>query len=257
MAQNFLLPGIEHDTQSSEYFCGPACINMVLSFWDKQQAQADLWEAIKVNTGTEKRPKDAPSDEGSFDTQHCDSCGPGHYHCWYTTPEAMEATINDSAPDTVRAEYLGSHDVIRRIADSLSATSPVPAAFTTFASLHWVVAVGYQLDGPGSSVLWNGQKVTALYVRDPGLSDPGADITQMVTMAGLVKPLTGLLMSVECGPNTGQYPVVSKGTPTWIRNYLIAIVTTWRSVSRLAFRPWPWKWWVKKPPRPPRPMPPL
>ena len=79
---------------------------MVLSFWDKQQPQADLWEAIKTNTGTKTRPADAPLDDGSFKAQHCDSCGAGSYHCWYTTPEAMEATINDSAPDTVRAEDL-------------------------------------------------------------------------------------------------------------------------------------------------------
>ena len=133
----------------------------------------------------------------------------------------------------------------------------MPAAFTTFASLHWVVAVGYQLDGLGSSVLWNGQKVTALYVRNPGLSDPGADITQMVTMEGLVKPLTGLLMAVECGPNTGQYPVVSKGTPSVTRTILIAVQTTWRALSIWMLLPLKWKWWVRKPPRPPRPLPPL
>lgn len=144
--QDFLLPGIEHDTQAAEYWCGPACINIVLSFWDKQQLQADLWESIQVNTGTQNRPVDAPEDAGSFKTQHCDNCSQGGYHCWYTSPEAMAATINQFSPETVTSEYLGAEDGIRRMADSLSATSAVPAVFTTFSNLHWVVAVGYQLD---------------------------------------------------------------------------------------------------------------
>ena len=255
MAQDYLLPGIEHDTQTAEYWCGPACINMVLSYWDKQQPQADLWEDIKVNTGTQNRPADAPKDEGSFDTQHCDSCGPGSYHCWYTTPGAMELTINGAAPETVRAEYLGAQDVIRRIADSLSATSAVPAVFTTFPSLHWVVAVGYQLDGLGASVMWNGKKITALYVRDPGLPDPGADITHMVTIDGLERPLTGLLMAVECGANTGQYPVVAKGTPP-AAPANIRIVSAWYSLPPAQTAAWweRWKRWMQwpRPPKPPR-----
>jgi hypothetical protein len=223
--QDILLPGIEHDRQAAEYWCGPACINIVLSYWDKQQPQATLWESIKTNTGSVDRPEDAPPpDDGSFKNQQCDKCNGGGYHCWYTTPEAMAKTISGLAPETVSATYQGSQDAIRRMADSVSATSPVAAVFTTLPSLHWVVAVGYQLDGTGASIVWNGKKLTALYVRDPALADPGVDITQLATIDGLERPLTGLLMAVECGPRTGLYPVVAKGVAATSNAIIVQIV---------------------------------
>lgn len=259
--QDILLPGIEHDTQGVEYWCGPACINMVLSYWDKQQPKAVLWESIKINTGSQYRPADAPEDDGSFKTQQCDACGSGGYHCWYTTPEAMEKTINGLAPETFSATYQGAQDAIRRMADSLSDASPVPAVFTTLPALHWVVAVGYQLEGSGDSIVWNGQKLTGLYVRDP-VSDPGIDVTQLTTIAGLLQPLIGLVMAVECGPKAGQYPVVAKGTPAPAappaapQNVRVLIASTWQDFSKWLFRTW-LKWFKpqqppRRPPRPPR-----
>lgn len=267
--QDILLPGIEHDRQSAFFLCGPACINMVLSYWDKQQPQDVLWTAVQGNSGTVSRPIGAPQDEGTFATQVCDLCTDATFHCWYTTPEAMAATINETSPTTVKAEYETSQKVFERIADSLSAASPIPAVFTTLPSLHWVVAVGYQLDGTGPAVVWNGQKITGLYVRDPNEADPWPDTTVLVTTTGLLQPLSGLLMAVECGVNNvGKYPVVSKGVPdtgggggggqgggSGPQGTVEAVSRMWSSFLVFAYRPWRY-FMPGRDPRRPGPQPP-
>lgn len=253
-----ILPGIEHDVQTLEYWCGPACINIVLSYWDKQQAQADLWELIKTNTTIKVKPAGATPDEH---TQHCVACDNNAYECWYTTPEAMATTINQFAAEATSATYETAPDAYRRIADSISAGSPVPAVFTTQPALHWTVAVGFQTDADVSGgVAWNGTKITGLYVRDPNRTYSGPGELHLKTVTSLPLMHTG----PGCGPNPLRYPVVAKGTPPGPappRNLRVTMASNWRDFMKWAFRPWS-KWFKpqqppRRPPRPPRNGPPV
>lgn len=221
MQHDVFLPAAREE-QLQFYTCGAACINMVLSRWGKNRLQADLWLDIQSNTAG-ARPVDAPTDAGSFASQSCDRCSTrvivapdgtthGDYACWYTTPEAMAATISSSAPVAVSAEYLADGaGAVRRIAESL-ATFDVSAVFTTVPALHWVVAYGYRYDDvpPAASfVKWNAQYVTGIYVHDPSPSASplgGTATIQLMTPRGL----DALLMSIECGTShLNQYPVVA------------------------------------------------
>lgn len=248
--QDIFLSGTEHEKQGREFLCGAASANMILSFWDKQRPQDDVWLAIQQNTGTTNRPNNAVSDEGSFWNQQCDTCDQGGFDCWYTTPEALAKTIRDSGLGLYAAEYHTTEDAIRRIAEVLSGFDGRPAAFTKPAQLHWTVAVGYQLNGTGAGITWNGDKITALYSRDPATADLGA--INLTTIDAFRAPVDGLLMAVNCGLRKGSYPIVvdqfSKSgfvtrmiTVVWLR------VTTWF--------PWiDWKRWIPR--KPPRPLPP-
>lgn len=222
MLHDDVLPVVREEQQFF-YTCGAACINIVLSHWGKNRVQLTVWQDIQANTGTINRPGDAQSDAGSFATQYCDLCSPaittgadgkqyGDYNCWYTTPEAMAATLNASSPVPVTVDYIADGaDAIRRLAESI-ATFDVPAVFTTLPALHWVVAYGYQYDDvmPPAPVppLWNSQYITGIYVHNPTLTaaPAGPQTVQMVTPHGL----SGLLMSIQCGTPTrvGQHPVV-------------------------------------------------
>jgi hypothetical protein len=222
MLRDFVVPVVRED-QLFSYTCGAACTNIVLSHWGKNGAQLTVWQDIQAKTGTVNRPADALSEPGSFPTQHCDLCSSavitggdgkqyGDYHCWFTTPEAMAATINASSLVPVTVDYIAdSGDAIRRIADSL-VNFDVPAVFTTAPSLHWVVAYGYQYDDvlppPPVPLQWNSQSITGLYVHNPApvSAQPGQPTIQMVTQQGL----EGLLMPIQCGASVryNEHPVV-------------------------------------------------
>jgi hypothetical protein len=226
----------------------------VLSYWDKQQPQATLWELIKTNTTVKNKPPGASQDPN---TQHCFDCGGGLYECWYSTPEAMATTINAFAPEATSATYHTSQDAYRRIADSISAGSPVPAVFTTQPSLHWIVAVGFQTDPATSGgVSWKGTKITGLYVRDPNKTYSAPDALHLKTVNSL--PL--MQIGGGCGPNQGLYPVVAKSIPSGPappRNLTVTMASTWRDFSKWIFRTW-WRWFgpQQAPRRPSRPGPP-
>ena len=254
--QDILLPGVEHDEQTEEYWCGPACINIVLSLWDKQQAQPDLWGRIQTNTGPQMLPNTAPAH-----TTLCHPCATaGTHECWYTTPEVMAQTINEFSPEPVSAAFLGSHDALRRLADSLSAPAPVCGVFTTTASLHWVVAVGYQTDAPlTASIPWNGVNLTGFYVRDPATADPGTDIAHLITVPGFLKGVTGLLAMARCGPNPNLYPVVARSPLAGVNFTARSTTTPKRSFIEWVLMEFKF-WWSKmkntNQPRPPGPEPP-
>jgi hypothetical protein len=263
MLENVIHPTVPQ-MQDAPYTCGAACINMALSFWGNQQPQQQIWAEIQANTGG-KRPSDAQPQAGSFSSQHCDHCGGGpvlgqdgkyygNYLCWFTTPEAAATTLNAWAPQHATGEYAADcAAAIVRVVDSLAATDPVPALFTIKPALHWVVAVGYQIDGPGSSVQWKGKSVTGLYVRDPQ-DDPGRDVIRLMTVFGLCDVLFGVMMAVECGPHGGARPVVVKGVgpPTW----LVRLVTVFlRPVPRFLIPAWLRRF--RPPPRPWPPPPPV
>jgi hypothetical protein len=248
--QDIFLSGTEHEQQKREFLCGAASVNMILSFWDKQQPQDDVWSAIQQNTGATARPNNAIVDEGTFWNQQCDPCLQGGYDCWYTTPEAMAHTLRDFGPGLFAAEYHTTEDAIRRIAACLSAFGGRPAAYTKAAQLHWTVAVGYQLNGPGPGIVWNGNTITALYSRDPATEDQG--VITLTTVHGFMAPVDGLLMAVNCGPRRGSYPIVvdqfSKG------DFVTRMITTvWLRVST-RFPLVDWKRWIPR--KPPRPLPP-
>lgn len=220
MEHDVVLP-VAHEPQLHFFTCGPACINMVLSRWGKSRPQLQVWQDVQDNTSG-PRPADAPADAGSFPNQYCDRCSDnvitmpdgtthGDYACWYTTPEAMAATINATSPVPVTADYIADgRDAIRRVADSL-ATFDVPAVFTSVPALHWMVAYGYRYDDTqptaSSSVKWKNQFITGIFVHNPSpLSAPsgGTSRIQMLTPRGL----DDLLMSIACGTRLDEHPVV-------------------------------------------------
>jgi hypothetical protein len=259
--QDVLLSGTEHEKQRVEYVCGAATANMILSFWDKQQPQEQVWTAIQQNTGTQARPLGAPSMEGEFWNQYCDSCsqaqGSGSgFNCWYTTPEALVTTLNDFSPASFVSEYHPYEDACKRLAESLTGPDALPAAFTKAANLHWSAAVGYQLNGPSTGIPWtNGNVITALYVRDPATEDPGTDIIHLLTTDGLQRPIDGLLMAVICGVQAGKYPIVVRSAAP-NDSFWRLLATSWLGVK--LFKPWLSQRWIPKkrtrptPPPPPR-----
>jgi hypothetical protein len=264
MVQDVLLPNTQHDQQAAEYWCGPACVNIALTgLGETKRPQSDLWAAIQANTGATPRPADAELVNGSFPTQRCDSCGGthtgsngktyGNYNCWFTTPEAMAATINGFSAAKVGAELIvGGAVALRRVLDGLDAK--VPAVMTIKPALHWVVVIGYQIDGPNSngSIVWNGKTITAFYVRDPAQGDPGQDTLQLVTLDGLRRTLGGLMMSIDCGPHQGAFPVVVASS-SWLNAFIAMVVTILRGVT-FWIDPRRFRRYLRRSPgRPPRP----
>ena len=261
-----------HEVQGREYLCGAASIKMILSHWTLSQppTQGDIWAKIQAHTvATQPRPTpcDRNLDEGCFDGQQCDLCSGTSYSCWYTTPEALAATVNAYAPPsapTAAAEYhRDPNNAIKRIADSLSgaSTDKMPAAFTKASGLHWSVAIGYQLDGPISSpaqgVAWSGGTITGIYIRDPNEIDPW-DALHLATPASLRKPVAGYLEAITCGPHTNDCPIVVKSEEKYSESTFFRIIaTSW--VYQKVFDPSIFRRWLpkKKVRRTPPPPPPL
>lgn len=263
-----------HEHQSHAYTCGAACVVMVLSRWGQTLDQGNAWTAIQTNTGTIPRPANAPWRDGSFSTQRCDKCNDdiqigadgkayGNYHCWFTSPEAMAATINaSSSSQTVAVDYIYDGDeTLRRLADSIQKYQ-VPAVFTKKPSLHWAVAVGFRSDDvqpPGGDfVSWGTKYLTGLYVADPSdLSVPQGTI-HMVTPPGLLG-FDGLLMSIECGPceRRDHYPIVAAGSGAasgGTLNFKVIAASVLTSVIWIIRRLNPWwhyRYWVQPRPGPP------
>lgn len=222
MIHDVVLP-TEHEPQFKNYTCGAACVVMVLSRWGLKPDQWGVWTDIQANTGTLLRPDNAPWPDGSFPTQRCDQCNDdtwigadgkvyGNYHCWFTSPEAMAATINALSPSPVAVGYIANGaDVLRRLADSISVHG-VPAVFTTAPALHWVVAVGFRFDDVQPSgagfVNWGTKYLTGFYVRNPSDEAVSPDTVCMVTPPRL-SGIDGLLTRIVCGPHTGCCPVVA------------------------------------------------
>ncbi len=267
MIAELVLP-TTHEEQTLNYTCGSACINIVLSRWGKQRVQSNVWIDVQANTSS-VRPANARWVTGSFATQACDKCSEdtqtdtdgtvyGDYHCWFTSPEAMATTINASSPSPVAVDYIADGlDTIRRLADSI--TLGVPAVFTTLPSLHWVVAVGYQYDDvqPATgtpSVSWGAKFLTGIYVRNPSQASSPTGTVQMMTPPGLLS-LEGLLMSIECGPRNGQYPVVAGvavNQTSGSLNPRSIVSMAPQTIWRLVIPPrWIRKFWVRPRPGPP------
>ena len=71
--------GVTRVKQETDWFCGPATAQMVLSALGVAKPpapptwQLQLWDYVINNTGA-SRPPSAPKDDGWFDGQKCDSC---------------------------------------------------------------------------------------------------------------------------------------------------------------------------------------
>lgn len=260
--QDIVLPDTEHEEQHREYLCGAASVNMILSHWDKQQPQGDIWSAIQAHTGVQARPVPCdPNDEGCFATQFCDRCSDGSFKCWYSTPEALASTVNDYSPTLAAAEYHTDPDnAIRRVAECLTGPDQMPAAFTKAANLHWSVAVGYQIDGPdptGSGITWSGSgKITAIYVRDPNGGDAGQDVMQLTTLANMKKPIHGYLEAIVCGVHTNAYPIVVR-SKDFTKSTFRRLVETTAIYIYKPIAPWMQRVWIPKKKLRPLPPPPL
>ena len=70
--------GVTRVKQETDWFCGPATAQMVLSALGVAKLpapptwQLQLWDYVINNTGASRQS--APKDDGWFDGQKCDSC---------------------------------------------------------------------------------------------------------------------------------------------------------------------------------------
>jgi hypothetical protein len=139
--------------QETPYYCGPAVAQMFLKRFSIVAPQPDLWSDIKHHT-VGKRPDGAPSEntDPEFDTQICFNCS-GEQSCWNTTPEALQKTLRDRAPNVgMQVQYSVTADEgIERLVDSIDSAAGIPALTTETSQHHWVIVSGYLRDDEVSS----------------------------------------------------------------------------------------------------------
>lgn len=175
-----VLPVVRMEQVNSR-FCGPAVAGMILRFFGQSPAlqnagwqqlwQHALWGYIKAATTGPGPP--GPLCIGrdlAFGNQQGGTCIGGFCACWDTTPQALEAVLNDELAGTQRmivvrkppAEFV---DATAAIIDSIDAQ--VPAAALGNGGQHWLVVRGYRsgrrLPTP---VVIDGRRINGLYVRD-------------------------------------------------------------------------------------------
>lgn len=228
------------EQQLSFRHCGPAAIRMILSNVGAIASQADLWTAVTLNSagGTVK-----PTN-GSlvllFEKQVCHQCTA--WYCWYTTPEAMAATITQRSSFGKRAVawYPNTGDkAVTDLIASLERAAPFPPAATVYGSNHWVVVNGYHLEDPSlpgaPPIVIGNRKVNGLYVMDP-FEGP----TPVVTFYKATV-FRSMLKSIDCGPRLDRYPIV-------VGRDSLMVVKLWLYLWRWARPgpapwppPWPWR----------------
>jgi hypothetical protein len=159
--------------QERGFFCGPACLQMVLGFLGLRRTQQQLFDDVVArSTGT--RPPDAPcnANRACYPTQVCYRCG--SWECWDTDPEAFTTTLKDRAP-AVRFElhYDAETDVgTNRIIAAIRPAQGVPPVATVGSFNHWIVVNGYHLEDAKEIARRNEDPdlhpaVKGLYLLDP------------------------------------------------------------------------------------------
>jgi hypothetical protein len=185
--------------QQTTYYCGPACIQMILEFFGVRDLTQDaLWADVQNNTGG-VRPPDAPEDEGAFDRQVCYFCGA--WRCWYTTPEALTATVNQYRRRATTRSYLDTSDQGTE-AIRTSIDSDCPAAAVIYGFNHWVIVNGYRFDTKRGA----GYPIQGFYVLDPQEPLGKGGMSRLVT----IDDWLGVFASMDCGPHTNKYPLVGR-----------------------------------------------
>jgi hypothetical protein len=219
--------------QDLGYYCGPACVQMMVASAGKLVTQDELWSTIKAETNA-ARPKEAPETPGSFPSQQCDLCGT--WHCWDTHPLALSKCVNTHAPWTlsVMTRYPQTMDeTMLALIDSIDGVPGTPACTSFYAVNHWVVITGYHLDDlalPGAAPYQVGSlNVNGMYFHNPNTADPTATVSWLPTVE-----FRQVLGPISCGANLDRYPIVvaSWWGSIWI---LIASARTriWRSFIRI------------------------
>jgi hypothetical protein len=219
--------------QEQGYYCGPACVQMIVASTGKFVTQDELWSTIKAQT-TASRPIEAPETPGFFSSQQCDFCG--KWHCWDTHPLALSKSVNEHAPWTlsVMTRYPQTIDeTMLALIGSIDTVPGTPACASFYAVNHWVVITGYHLDDltlPGAAPYQVGElKVNGIYFHNPQVADPTGTVSWLPTVE-----FRQVLGPISCGANLDRYPVVvaSWWGPIWI---LIAAAGTriWRGWTRV------------------------
>jgi len=218
--------------QEQGYYCGPACAQMILSYWGTALLQDTLWATIKAKT-TGTRPTSAPATPGHFPSQQCDLCGV--WHCWDTHPQALSAAISAHTSwfNAVSTSYPSTIDeTILALIDSVDAVPSTPPCAAFYAINHWVVITGYHLDDPllpGAAPYQVGSlQLNGIYFQNPNTADPAVTVDWLPTVQ-----FRQSLGSITCGANLDRYPIVAANPWRFVYIWLLAF---WYGA---------WRWWLR------------
>jgi len=200
--------------QKEPFYCGPACIQMVLGHLKVSRSQNELFEDV-VSSSQGERPVDAvcEPERACYQAQVCDLCG-STWECWDTDPDALVATLNANAPPGVvfSVHYPGEFEEgARMLIDSLrKPAKPAPAITTILSVNHWVVVNGYELEDPGTlesdaDGTAEHPPINGLYLLDPREIDADQRV-RLVTITEWMERF-GL---IECGEHEDRYVVIVK-----------------------------------------------
>lgn len=169
--------GVTPVKQQTEYYCGPANAEMVLTFLGVAQPagpatwQDQIYDYITKNTNAKrpslKKAPDDPENNPAFKEQKCDKCASDpDYYCWSTTPNVLKNFLNANQSVT-------TYQVSRRTTER-SATDAVldnidmgrPCIVLAEGWNHYLVIDGYRHDEKGS-VSTFGRNLNGIWVCDP------------------------------------------------------------------------------------------
>jgi hypothetical protein len=200
MVVEYLVP-VPWQKQKKAYYCGPACIAMILkSRGEATPKQSSLWTMVKNNTFG-NGPSSSPPEPGSFPTQECYLCGT--WECWSTTPEALAAVINSIVGGgfTVRSratQAAGTEIVIDALKSHTAPALPISTVS------HWVVVSGVQCEQTTRQGVIT-EELLGVYVEDPQQASVKA---QSKTRFRGVAAWQEDYAAVTCGPHRNDYVVV-------------------------------------------------
>jgi hypothetical protein len=198
--------------QKLPFYCGPACIQMVLGHLKVTRSQDQCFADVVSNSeGARPAETACEPERACYETQVCDLCGTT-WECWDTDPEALAATLNDHTSASTRyAVHFPAtlEDASWSLIDSLrTRTPPVPAITSILSVNHWVVVNGYELGDPATlepdaSGTVEHPPINGFYLLDPREVD-GDERLRLVTTTEWSERL-GL---IECGPHQDEYVVI-------------------------------------------------
>jgi hypothetical protein len=190
--------------QKKGYYCGPACIAMVLkSRQVPAPSQPTLWTKVKDNTFG-NRPESAPHEPGWFDSQVCFKCG--NWQCWFTTPEALSAVVNAGLGGGTHTVHYASSQAsgTDRVITALKAHTAPCLTLNTMS--HWVVISGVQLEKVTKNRITT-ERFLGAYVEDPQAS-ASAHAQSITRFRGEIAWLEDFA-ALTCGPYKDNYVVVT------------------------------------------------
>jgi hypothetical protein len=166
--------GVVPVLQETDWYCGPACAQMVLTFLGvAPPAGAGSWQdKIRVyieshTNATRPSLADAPESEfnPAFNEQKCELCG-GEYECWATTPNVLKNLLNANQ-STVTYEVARTtteYGATDAALDTIDKGHPAIALVEGWQ--HFVVVDGYRHDEAGSVTTYS-RKLNGVWYCDP------------------------------------------------------------------------------------------